>query len=209
MRQNEPVLSAKIATLTTKLDRATLQVETSQSAQDEMSRIKTDLETANSNMKSQLDKWQTLENKGGEEAEVMRKQKIELEIKVKTLEAEMVELEKSGAKASEKQSKAVAKLRQSLEEHAVSYSFFLCFVFSAKLLKKQRLEEAESNYEEARKTSKRLLHELDDLKQTKGELERSNSKLSEQLDELRHKVPIGDSNIKGKHKVDKQSSPDV
>ena len=122
MRQNEPVLSAKIATLTTKLDRATLQVETSQSAQDEMSRIKTDLETANSNMKSQLDKWQTLENKGGEEAEVMRKQKIELEIKVKTIEGEMGELEKLSAKASEKQSKAVAKLRQSLEEHAVSHS---------------------------------------------------------------------------------------
>ena len=122
MRQNEPVLSAKIATLTTKLDRATLQVETSQSAQDEMSRIKTDLETANSNMKSQLDKWQTLENKGGEEAEVMRKQKIELEIKVKTIEGEMGELEKLRAKASEKQSKAVAKLRQSLEEHAVSHS---------------------------------------------------------------------------------------
>ena len=122
MRQNEPVLSAKIATLTTKLDRATLQVETSQSAQDEMSRIKTDLETANSNMKSQLDKWQTLENKGGEEAEVMRKQKIELEIKVKTIEGEMGELEKLSAKASEKQSKAVAKLRQSLKEHAVSHS---------------------------------------------------------------------------------------
>ena len=122
MRQNEPVLSAKIATLTTKLESATLQVETSQSAQDEMSRIKTDLETANSNMKSQLDKWQTLENKGGEEAEVMRKQKIELEIKVKTIEGEMGELEKLSAKASEKQSKAVAKLRQSLEEHAVSHS---------------------------------------------------------------------------------------
>ncbi|ETW83038.1 hypothetical protein HETIRDRAFT_458595 [Heterobasidion irregulare TC 32-1] len=188
MRQNEPVLNAKIATLTTKLDRATLQVETSQSAQDEMARIKTDLETANSNMKSQLDKWQTLENKGGEEAEVMRKQKIELEIKVKTLEGEMGELEQLSEKASEKQSKAVAKLRQSLEEHA------------------QRLEEAEANYEEARKTSKRLLHELDDLKQTKGELERSNTKLSEQLDELRHKVPIGDSNVKGKHKAETQEA---
>ena len=70
-----------------------------------------------------MDRWQSLETKGGAEVEEMRKQKIELEVQVKELQSRVKDLEKdekSLTKAMEKERSKVEKLKKENDRMAVS-----------------------------------------------------------------------------------------
>jgi len=67
----------------------------------------------------QLDRWESLKNKGGMEAEALRACRIELEVHAKTLEGRLAEVEKREedlTKTLEKEKRKVEKLKEVVEE---------------------------------------------------------------------------------------------
>jgi hypothetical protein len=77
-----------------------------------------ELERANATIKRQLDKWQSLENKGEVQANGERKRRLELEAQVKELEEKLEEKEEV-EKLLEKEKRRVAKQKSVVEEWQV------------------------------------------------------------------------------------------
>ena len=100
-----------------KLERVTLQLEGAKAVSSELEGANAELKRANADLKRQLDKWQTLETKGGAEIEEMRKRRIDLEVQVKELQGRVKDLEESEREAkkfSEKDQKKIAKLQKEI-----------------------------------------------------------------------------------------------
>ncbi|KAJ7494736.1 hypothetical protein B0H11DRAFT_2003165 [Mycena galericulata] len=112
LRESHGRLQVRAESSETKLERVTLQLDGAQTTNAELERQNDELKRANVDLKRQLDRWQNLETKGGEEVEALRKQRIDLEVSVKGLETR---LEKKEIDLQKEKGK-VAKYKKSIEE---------------------------------------------------------------------------------------------
>ncbi|KAF7327756.1 hypothetical protein MKEN_00355200 [Mycena kentingensis (nom. inval.)] len=98
-------LKAAKDTTANNLERVTLQLDGARTAHKELERQFEELKRTNNDMKNQLERWENLENRGGEEAEGLRRQRVDLEVKVKSLEGRLekreAELKRDKAKYKE------------------------------------------------------------------------------------------------------------
>lgn len=118
-------------------------------------------------MQRQLDKWQSLETKGGVEVEALRKQRIELEVEVQALEGKLEKKADEDARRLEKEKVKVKKLASSLEDWQVN-------PFITVLLSNTQLNTTQ-------KHSGELEKELEDLKQELANVQRQAEGTEKQL----------------------------
>ncbi|TDL25881.1 hypothetical protein BD410DRAFT_819894 [Rickenella mellea] len=112
LREAKTTTKATNETLSTKLERAQLQLDGAKTTQAELETKNSELKRTNADLKRQLDKWQSLETKGGMEMEELRKRCITLEVQEKELADRVKDLEK----ALESERRKVAKLRDQNEK---------------------------------------------------------------------------------------------
>ncbi|THH06435.1 hypothetical protein EW145_g4102 [Phellinidium pouzarii] len=115
LRGESTTLKASFESSSTKLERTTLQLEGARTHAADLDTTNKELIRTNADLKRQLDKWETLETRGGTEMEEMRKRRIELEVQVRELQERVKEFEKAekeSTKTLEKELKRVEKLRK-------------------------------------------------------------------------------------------------
>ena len=120
--QNTTLVTASEQT-TNRLERISLQFETLKSSHNELERKYAESEATAAALRRQVEKWTTLENRENADLENLRKARIELEVKVKQLEAEKAESEKQKSQQDalvEKLQKKVDKYKESWAAHSVS-----------------------------------------------------------------------------------------
>lgn len=115
LRENYGRLQVKAESAETKLERVTLQFDGAQTTNAELERQNDELKRANVDLKRQLDRWQNLETKGGEEVETLRKQRIDGEVAIKALETR---LEKKEIDLQKEKSRVV-KYKENVDEFEV------------------------------------------------------------------------------------------
>ncbi|KAF8638248.1 hypothetical protein AX17_002270 [Amanita inopinata Kibby_2008] len=89
LRQEHVTFQAGAESQATKLERVTLQLEGAQTKNTELERINDELRRTNAELRRQLEKWQCLETKGNDEMETLRKQKLDLQVRVNDLQDRM------------------------------------------------------------------------------------------------------------------------
>ncbi|KAJ7601755.1 hypothetical protein DFH06DRAFT_388170 [Mycena polygramma] len=146
LRETYGRLQVKAESTGAKLERLNLQFDGSQTTNAELERQNDELKRANVDIKRQLDKWQNLETKGGEEVETLRKQRIELEVEVKALQTR---LEKKNGELQKEKSK-VAKHKQNVDEFQVYIQE-----------QREELKDVTNQLTKAKKQVERLQAELD------------------------------------------------
>ncbi|KAJ7227186.1 hypothetical protein GGX14DRAFT_418488 [Mycena pura] len=146
LRESYSPLQLSVESTKTKLERMSLQLEGYQTTNAELERQNDELKRANADIKRQLDRWQSLETKGGEEVETLRKQRIDLEVEVKALQGRVEKKESEGQKTKKK----LAKYEEKVKEYEV-------------YVEEQRREadNVESQLAEAKQQIERLRLELD------------------------------------------------
>ncbi|KAJ7066958.1 hypothetical protein C8F01DRAFT_1119748 [Mycena amicta] len=112
LRESHTRLEVASNTATTKLERVTLQLEGARTTHKDLERQNDELKRTNDQIKRQLDRWQNLESKGGEEAEALRKQRVDLEVQVKALQGR---LEKKEVELKKERDKVV-KFKANVDE---------------------------------------------------------------------------------------------
>ena len=88
----------------------------------EKERLNGELQQAKAALKAQVDGWKSLDDRGGAEVEVLRKQRAASESQVKRLESQLAEERNkvlAHEKAIQKEHKKIEKLQQALEDQAV------------------------------------------------------------------------------------------
>lgn len=93
-------------------------------------RLNDELKRANASLTSQLERWQSLETKGGEAAEQQRKQIVALELQLRELEEARQQEAEKAEKDLEKAQKRVEKVKNALAgwEVRLSSTFFTAFL---------------------------------------------------------------------------------
>lgn len=89
LRETHATLQGSGESMKSKLERVKLQFEGSQTKNTEIQRANDDLKRANADLIRQLEKWQNLETKEGEEADSERKKRLALELEVKGLKEDL------------------------------------------------------------------------------------------------------------------------
>ncbi|KAJ7104158.1 hypothetical protein B0H15DRAFT_11769 [Mycena belliarum] len=146
IREGHSRLQVEAESAQTKLERLTLQFEGAQTTNAELERKNDELKRAHGDLKRQLDRWQNLETKGGEEAETLRKKRMDLEVQVKALESRL-----------EKKETELQKEKGKVARHKASVSEFETYI-------KEHREETEdiaNQLAKAQKQIERLQGELD------------------------------------------------
>ncbi|KAL5504118.1 hypothetical protein ACEPAH_8191 [Sanghuangporus vaninii] len=167
LRKDNASLRAASESASTKLERTTLQLEGAKTNLAELESTNAELKRTNADLKRQMDKWQSLETKGGAEVEDMRKQKIELEVQVKELQSRVKDMEKgekSLTKAVEKERNKVEKLKKENDRMAEVTE-------EAQSIAKK----AQDEYDEAAKelhAAQRLIEKLQSDKLPKGTVQK-------------------------------------
>ncbi|KAJ7650275.1 hypothetical protein FB45DRAFT_887458 [Roridomyces roridus] len=112
LRENNSRLQVKSQSSETKLERLTLQYQGLQSEKTDLQRLNDELKLTNTDLKRQMDRWQNLETKGGEEVETLRKRRLELEVQVKSLDERLDKKDAELKKVKEK----MAALKEDYEQ---------------------------------------------------------------------------------------------
>lgn len=113
LKASHTALTANLESTQTKLERLNLKLDGAQNTQTELERKNNELKLSNKDLKKQLDKWQSLETKGGAEVESLKKDKLELHGRVKESESLLKDAEKKErehTRALQKEQKKVATL---------------------------------------------------------------------------------------------------
>jgi predicted nucleic acid-binding Zn-ribbon protein len=129
-------LTTSNASLTSTLERKSLQFDGAKSDNEELVRLNSELKRSNADLKRQIDKWQSLETKEGDEVDKLRKRRLELEVQVKELESRLDDLEKQAEADKQLVELTKAKYEKTksrLQEYAVSTTFVVVFFFFASL----------------------------------------------------------------------------
>ncbi|KAJ7707707.1 hypothetical protein B0H17DRAFT_528620 [Mycena rosella] len=146
LRESYSRLQVSAESAKTKLERVTLQFDGAQTTNAELERKNDELKRANADIKRQLDRWQNLETKGGEEVETLRKQRIDLEVDVKALEGRLEKKEAELHKAKTK----VAQFKDNIGE-------FERYINE----RRDEMKDVESQLAKAKKQIERLQIDLD------------------------------------------------
>jgi chromosome segregation ATPase len=115
-------LQAQLSSARTNVDRLTLRLEDAQTVIGEKERLNGELQQEKATLKSQVEKWKSLDDRGGAEVEELHKQRATLESQIKRLESRLAEEQNKVSaheKAIQKEHKKIEKLQQALEEQAV------------------------------------------------------------------------------------------
>ncbi|KAJ6619753.1 hypothetical protein B0H10DRAFT_2188902 [Mycena sp. CBHHK59/15] len=112
LREAHSRLQVSSESTASKLERMTLQYDGAKTTNTELERQNDELKRANVGIKNQIEKWRSLETKGGAEVETMRKKRIDLEVEVKALEDR---LEKKEGELQKEKAK-VTRYKQSVGE---------------------------------------------------------------------------------------------
>ncbi|KAI9455997.1 hypothetical protein F5148DRAFT_1151402 [Russula earlei] len=121
VRTEQAALQAQLSSAHTNVERLTLRFEDAQTAIAEKERVNNDLQQEKANLKVQVEKWKSLDDRGGAEVEKLHKERATLESQVKRLESRLTEEEdkvSAHEKTIQKDLKKVEKLQQALEEQA-------------------------------------------------------------------------------------------
>ncbi|KAJ7475850.1 hypothetical protein FB451DRAFT_1173829 [Mycena latifolia] len=146
LRESYGRLQVSAESAKTKLERMTLQFEGAQTTSAELERKNDELKRANIDIKRQLDRWQNLETKGGEEVETLRKQRIDLEVNVKALEGRL-----------EKKEAELQKEKTKVARHKTNVGEFETYIKE----QRQEAKDVESQLAKAKKQIEQLQVELD------------------------------------------------
>jgi uncharacterized coiled-coil protein SlyX len=93
---------------------------------DELRHLNADLKDTNADLKRQVDKWLSLDSKEGDEINKLRKQRVELEVRVKELESRLADSEK-GVKANNQTVEAVNAKIEKVKTRLQQYQVSTCF----------------------------------------------------------------------------------
>jgi chromosome segregation ATPase len=122
VRTEHAALQAQLSSTRTNVDRLTLRLEDAQTVLGEKERLYGELQQEKATLKTQVEKWKSLDDRGGAEAEELHKQRAALESQVKRLESRLAEEQNkvlAHEKAIQKEHKKVEKLQLALEEQVV------------------------------------------------------------------------------------------
>ena len=119
LRETEASSAAEKDTLSNKLSRLQLQLDGAQTKLKESERLADDLQRTNADLSRQLERWQTLEGKEEEAANVERKQRVALERELRALKDKMAEEAETAREETERLQSKNQKLKASLEEWKV------------------------------------------------------------------------------------------
>ncbi|KAG6820959.1 hypothetical protein H0H93_009195 [Arthromyces matolae] len=97
------------------LERVTLQRDSSATTRDELKRANEELARSKAELLSQLDKWQSLEKRGEADAAAERDKRVQLDIQVQELQAQLESVGQEHEKQLRKEQRKVEKLRESNE----------------------------------------------------------------------------------------------
>src|SRR5712671_7366945 len=118
MRIEQAALQAQLSSARTNVERLTLRLEDSQTAVTEKGRLNDELLQEKATLKAQVEKWKSLDDRGGAEVEELHKQRVTLEGQIKRLESQLTEEQNKVLaleKAIQKGNKKIEKLQQALE----------------------------------------------------------------------------------------------
>jgi hypothetical protein len=90
----------------------TLQLEGAQTKNTELERANDELKRSNADLQRQLEKWQNLETKGNGELEILRKQKMALEVKISNLQDRLDKQNTENEKDLERAAKREEKMKE-------------------------------------------------------------------------------------------------
>jgi predicted nucleic acid-binding Zn-ribbon protein len=99
-----------------------LRLEDAQTALTEKERLNDELLQEKGTLKAQVEKWKSLDDRGGAEVEELHKQRATLESQIKRLESRLTEEQNKALgheKTIQKEHKKIEKLQRALEEQAV------------------------------------------------------------------------------------------
>jgi chromosome segregation ATPase len=121
-RTEHAALQAQLSSARTNVERLTLRLEHAQTGLAEKERLNNELQQEKAALKLQVEKWKSLDDRGGAQVEELHKQRAALESQVKSLESRLTEEHNkvlAHEKAIQKEHKKIEKLQQALEEQAV------------------------------------------------------------------------------------------
>lgn len=98
-----------------------LQFEGARTKNTELERFIDELKRTNDGLQRQLEKWQTLETKGVTEIEAVRKQKMELEVKLSTLQDRTQRQVAEKEKELERMTKREEKMKEIVQQWQVKH----------------------------------------------------------------------------------------
>ena len=119
LREAEASSAADKDSISTKLSRLQLQLDGAQTKLKESERLADDLQRTNADLSRQLERWQTLEGKEEEAANVERKQRVALEREVRALKEKIEEEAETAREESERLQNKYQKLKSTVEEWKV------------------------------------------------------------------------------------------
>jgi predicted nucleic acid-binding Zn-ribbon protein len=114
---------ASTESIQTKLERVQLKLEGAETRNQDLERTNGELRRSNTDLQRQLDRWQSLETKGGAEVESLRKQRIELEVKNKGLQNELDSAVEERDAAIEKWKAKYLKVKENVGQWQASILF--------------------------------------------------------------------------------------
>ena len=116
LREEHATLEAKVATMDAKLERLKLKYEGEVTKKNDFERSNDELKRTITDLTRQLDEWQSLEKKEGNEAELQRKQRVTTETELKRLKDQYDKEKKAYDKQVGKLTAASEKLQEEVEE---------------------------------------------------------------------------------------------
>lgn len=122
--QDHATLQTSAESSILKLERVTLQLEGARTKNTELERSIDELKRSNAELQRQLEKWQTLDAKGNGELEAIRKQKIELEVKLSSLQDRSQRQVTEKEKELERMAKRDEKMKDLVQQWQVKQKYF-------------------------------------------------------------------------------------
>ncbi|KAL0580964.1 hypothetical protein V5O48_001056 [Marasmius crinis-equi] len=98
--------------LSSQVERVNLQLDGERKKNADLERANDEFRRTNEDLKRQIDKWKSLENKGGAETDSLRKKRVELEVQVQSLETKLAKREED----LEKNKQRLKSMRQNIQE---------------------------------------------------------------------------------------------
>lgn len=141
------------------MERSNLQLASAKAQIADLTRKHDELNQEHSSVIRQLSKWESLETKGGAEVETLRKQRVELEVEVSSLQTKLEKREEQ----IEKLKADKKKLKESLEEWMVSLTT-MSRPLSDYLATQGRSKETEDELKSTQKIVAKAERQLDKLK---------------------------------------------
>ena len=160
-------MEAKNGTLESQLTRVQLQLEGSHTKMKELERTNDDLRRTIADQTRQIERWQNLETKGGEEAEKHHKEKVELEFKVRELEEALEEQRKE----TEAEKRRTQKVKDVMENWQVCFSRFTYTIPIYIITRLETKVEAKRKDKELKDANKQLAKLQKSLEKLKDDLE--------------------------------------